>query len=221
MSPAYRVGGWSRQVFAKCCFQIKFIGINLSRAFDTIRRNKQLYLLSTFIDESERQMILFLPADTSLELRLSTGECQAFVTTIGKPQGDTLSGVAHSLSGCDTSRPTIAPSKRPLLDSSLPFDVEYADDTDFISSSCSFLDEIERITSASSAEWSLTYRTESMRNGRRLGTKAELGYLDVYHRHPRSSALYRRCRCCPISEAVSTARCRLFGTWSVLIDNYD
>ncbi|KAI0238642.1 hypothetical protein LSAT2_010642, partial [Lamellibrachia satsuma] len=46
--------------------------------------------------------------------------------------------------------------------SSLLFDVEYADDTDLISSSRSFLDEIERITSASSAEWSVMYRTESI-----------------------------------------------------------
>ena len=37
-----------------------------------------------------------------------------------------------------------------------PLDVEYADDTDFVSSSRSFLDEIERIAPACLAEWSLT-----------------------------------------------------------------
>ena len=44
---------------------------------------------------------------------------------------------------------------RPPADASFPFDVEYADETDLISSSCSILDEIGRITSACLAEWSL------------------------------------------------------------------
>ena len=43
---------------------------------------------------------------------------------------------------------------RPPADASFPFDVEYADDTDLISSSCSILDEIGRVTSACLAEWS-------------------------------------------------------------------
>ena len=43
---------------------------------------------------------------------------------------------------------------RPPADASFPFDVEYADDTDLISSTCSILDEIGRITSACLAEWS-------------------------------------------------------------------
>ena len=45
---------------------------------------------------------------------------------------------------------------RPLADANLPLDVEYADDTDFISTSCLFLDDIERIAPACLAEWSLT-----------------------------------------------------------------
>ena len=55
-------------------------------------------------------------------------------------------------------------------------------------------------------------------------TKAELERLDAYHRrHLRqiigihwphrisNTALYRRCRCCPISENVKSPRWRLFG----------
>ena len=42
----------------------------------------------------------------------------------------------------------------PPADASFPFDVEYADDTDLISSSCSILDEIGGITSACLTEWS-------------------------------------------------------------------
>ena len=48
------------------------------------------------------------------------------------------------------------PPVGPLSDSNLPLDVEHADDTDFISTSRLFLDDIERIAPSCLAEWSLT-----------------------------------------------------------------
>ena len=48
----------------------EFLGIDLSRAFDTIRRDKLLDTLQTFLGESEMRMIRLLLADTSLEPRL-------------------------------------------------------------------------------------------------------------------------------------------------------
>ena len=65
---------------------VEFLGIDLSRAFDTIRRDKLLVTLQTFLDEYELQMIRFLLADTSLQPRLSKGDCMAFATTIGTPR---------------------------------------------------------------------------------------------------------------------------------------
>ena len=41
-------------------------------------------------------MIRFLLAATSLEPRLSTGDCHAFASTVGTPQGDSLSPVLFS-----------------------------------------------------------------------------------------------------------------------------
>ena len=76
---------------------VEFLGIDLSRAFDTIRRDKLLDTLQTFLGESELRMIRFLLADTSLQPRLSTGDCLAFATTIGTPQGDSLSPAYCSL----------------------------------------------------------------------------------------------------------------------------
>ena len=76
---------------------VEFLGIDLSRAFDTIRRDKLLDTLQTFVDESELRMIRFLLADTSLQPRLSTGDCLAFATTIGTPQGDSLSPVLFTV----------------------------------------------------------------------------------------------------------------------------
>ena len=84
----------------------EFIGIDLSRAFDTIRRDKLLEVLQSFLDEHEIRMIRFLLAATSLEPRLSTGDCHAFASTIGTPKGDSLSPVRPSItsSASSTSR---------------------------------------------------------------------------------------------------------------------
>ena len=46
---------------------IEFLCIDLSRAFDTIRRDKLLEVLQSFLDEPELRMIRFLLAATSLE----------------------------------------------------------------------------------------------------------------------------------------------------------
>ena len=133
---------------------IEFLGIDLSRAFDTIRRDKLLDTLQTFLGESEMRMIRLLLADTSLEPRLSTGDCHAFATSIGTPQGDSLIPVLFTvyleaaLRDLRSRLPT-----RPLADANLPLDVEYADDTDFISTSRPFLDDIERIAPACLAEF--------------------------------------------------------------------
>ena len=115
---------------------IEFLGIDLSGAFDTIRRDKLLDTLHTFLGESDLRMIRLLVTDTSLEPRLSTGECHAFATSIGTPQGDSLSPVLFTLYLETYLRDLrLRLPVRPLADSNLPLDVEYADDIDFISTS--------------------------------------------------------------------------------------
>ena len=81
----------------------------------------------------------------------------AFATTIGTPQGDSLSPVLFTvyLEAALRDLRSRLPA-RPPEDAALPLDVEYADNTDFISTSRSFLDDIERIAPPCLAEWSLT-----------------------------------------------------------------
>ena len=122
---------------------IEFLCIDLSRAFDTIRRDKLLEVLQSFIDEPELRMIRFLLAATSLEPRLSTGDCHAFASTIGTPQGDSLSPVLFTVyleAALRDVRSRLPP--RPPADVRLPLAVEYADDIDFISYSRPYLNEI-------------------------------------------------------------------------------
>ena len=77
----------------------------------------------------------------------------AFATTIGTPQGDSFSPVLFTVyleAALRDLRSRLL--TRPPEDAALPLDVEYADDTDFISTSRSFLDDIERIAPPCLAE---------------------------------------------------------------------
>ena len=138
---------------------IEFLCIELSRAFDTICRDKLLEVLQSFLDEPELRMIRmirFLLAATSLEPRLSTGDCHAFASTIGTPQGDSLSPVLFTVyleAPLRDLRSRLPP--RPPADARLPLDVEYADDIDFISYSRPYHNEKARIAPDCLAEWSL------------------------------------------------------------------
>ena len=125
----------------------KFLCVDLSRAFDTIRRDK-LLVLQSFLDEPELRMIRFLLAATSLEPRLSTGDCHAFASTIGTPQGDSLSAVLFTVyleAALRDLRSCLPPRPPTPGDARLPLDVEYANDIDFISYSRPYINEMERI----------------------------------------------------------------------------
>ena len=125
---------------------IKILEIDMSRAFDTIRRDKLMHILETFLDDSELRIICLLLADTTLEPRLVKGRCAAFNTTIGTPQGDSLSPVLFIVyleAALRDIRQMIP--QCPLIDVDLPLDIAYADDVDFVSHSRTFLDQMERI----------------------------------------------------------------------------
>ena len=90
---------------------------------------------------------------------------------------------------------------RPLADANLPLDVEYADDTDFISTSRLFLDDIKRIAPACLAEWSLTINA-SKTEGRVFAERVDeechmtrkLGSLLGESRRRRTMKAARECR---------------------------
>ena len=72
-------------------------GIDMSSAFDTIRREKLIDILKTIIDEDEIRMIRYLLANTTLEVKMTNVETLPFESNIGSPQGDGLSGVLFNV----------------------------------------------------------------------------------------------------------------------------
>ena len=117
-------------------------GIDLSSAFDTIRREKLLGITESFLDEDANRLIRVLISDTSMELRINgTKERPKFGTNIGTPQGDGLSGMLFNIYFEDALRHV-----RQLLEEGSnktedhtyavddkPKEFVYADDSDFLS----------------------------------------------------------------------------------------
>ena len=67
-------------------------GIDMSSAFDTIKREKLIEIINTFLDEDDTRIIRFLLTNTTLEIKMNNVETQTFESNIGSPQGDGLSG---------------------------------------------------------------------------------------------------------------------------------
>ena len=68
-------------------------GIDMSSAFDTIKRKELLEILETFLDDDETRIIRYLLSDTSIEIKTNSNvTVEPFNTNVGSPQGDGLSG---------------------------------------------------------------------------------------------------------------------------------
>ena len=114
----------------------------MSVAFDTIKREELLEILSTIIGDDELRMIRLLLSNTTLDVKMNGVETTKFQSNIGSPQGDGISGVLFNI--------YLEPSLRLLRDKvdardtrfehsyaiiprpMLPEEAVYADDTDFI-----------------------------------------------------------------------------------------
>ena len=111
-------------------YVIEILGIDLSRAFDTIRREKLLSVLHSFLDTDNVRIILLLLSQTNITVRVDDALSAPFNTTVGFPQGDSLSPVVNleatlrTLRGCHP--------RRPPANTNLPCEAIYADGTDFI-----------------------------------------------------------------------------------------
>ena len=115
------------------------MGIDMSSAFDTIRRTTILELLvEADCDEDDIRIVRLLLANTKLRIKVNGTLSLEFQSLLGAFQGDCLSGLlftlvlARALNDLRKSLDVqIGRPNPPLTSIGLPLDTQYADDIDF------------------------------------------------------------------------------------------
>jgi hypothetical protein len=77
--------------------ELHICGIDMSKAFDSINRNKVLDTLKPLIDSSSHKLIRLLLSNTYLQVRIEGGYSNPVSTVAGTPQGDALSPIPFTI----------------------------------------------------------------------------------------------------------------------------
>ena len=114
-------------------------------AFDTIDRQTLLNIVDRIIDEDGFRILRALLCDTTLEIIVKDATSTPFISDIGSPQGDSISGpmftcvlneaineILEEVEKEPIEIRDINKKYREMIDSHLPTEMEYADDCDFL-----------------------------------------------------------------------------------------
>ena len=148
----------------------------MSAAFDTIDRATLLNILETIIEEDELRLVRFLLSNTYLNIRIGgTKEEKKFTSNIGTPQGDSLSPilfVVYLENALKEVRPILPESEK-----TLPNEIAYADDVDFIARERIDVAQMQRVLkrynleNVDKTEYTILDRNEkSWKNTKKVGT---------------------------------------------------
>ncbi|KAK3745909.1 hypothetical protein RRG08_056718 [Elysia crispata] len=149
----------------------------MSAAFDTIDRATLLNILETIIEEDELRLVRFLLSNTCLNIRIGgTKEEKKFTSNIGTPQGDSLSPilfVVYLENALKEVRMILPESEK-----TLPNEIAYADDVDFIAQERIDVAQIQRVlkrynleVNVDKTEYTILDRNEkSWKNTKKVGT---------------------------------------------------
>ena len=123
--------------------QIFITGIDMTSAFDTIQRQKLIDIAKSFMNEDEVRILRLLLSNTTLEVKTVGVQSNCFNSNIGSPQGDSASGrffTVYFENALREVRNTIYNVRADEITfrlveqnrSSLPKEMIYADDCDFL-----------------------------------------------------------------------------------------
>jgi len=132
------------------------LAIDMSRAFDTVSREKLLDVMRGIVGPDELRLIQLLLHETTLTVRCKSTTSRQFSSLIGTPQGDALSPVlfvCYLEAALRQARQQLMP--RPISDSSIPPELEYADDMNLISTSRPWLEDALPVLADSFRSWNL------------------------------------------------------------------
>ncbi len=141
-------------------FEFHKMGIDMSSAFDTIKRSTILRLLEDAgCSEDDVRLVRLLLANTTIRVRVNSDFSAEFVSTNGSFQGDSLSGALFTLTlagGLYQVRAVVPERPNPpISDTGMPLEWEYSDDTDFVDPELEPLQELLPICRDVFSEWNL------------------------------------------------------------------
>ena len=119
-------------------------GIDMTAAFDTIKRGRLLEIFKTIVGEDELRMIRVLLSNTTLEIKINSNDVVSvpFISNTGSAQGDGLSGKLFTIyfeaslrklrEEIDTNEIQTEHNYSTKYHPIIPEEAIYADDADFI-----------------------------------------------------------------------------------------
>ena len=131
---------WCQRMLTSIVMEKKWsfhkLGLDMSSAFDTIRRQTILDLLiDAGCGEDEVRLVRFLLSNIKIKVKVNAELSLEFETSIGGPQGDSLSGKLFTLTLAGALYHLRAVMQRPtppINDDGMPEESEYSDDVDFM-----------------------------------------------------------------------------------------
>ena len=131
---------WSKRMLISVVknkqWEFSEMGIDMSAAFDTIRRSTILGLLKDAgCTDDEVRLVRYLLSNTKLRVRVNNDMSVEFESSLGAFQGDSLSGKLFTLllAGCLYEvRSRLGRNEPPVSDLGVPDETEYADDVNFL-----------------------------------------------------------------------------------------
>ena len=149
---------------------IYITGIDMSAAFDTIRRKKIIEIVKTFLDEDEVRMLQYLLAETSFEIRMENVNVEKQESNIGTPQGDALSGNLFTIyfeyalrklrAKLEVNKSSNSITSIKQIKISIPEEIIYADDADFLTDDLNHKEMINEIVKKTLLEDNLKVNEE-------------------------------------------------------------
>ena len=141
-------------------YDIFILMLDMSKAFDTVNRNKLMTLLESILSDCELHMMHSLINDVNLNVRLGNNVGENITTSVGICQGDCLSALLFIVYLASSIKPLPPPIQqvdcnRPLWSAlnwlvdkdkhKVEIDPKYADDITFVRTDESKINQVERL----------------------------------------------------------------------------
>ena len=135
------------------------LGIDMSRAFDTVKRDVIIEVLKDAgASEDDVRIVQYLLSNTKLRVRVNSTFSEVFETLLGAFQGDSLSGKLFTLilaAALHHLRAVSNSPNPPISSFGLPMEMAYADDNDFLDTRMKDLEDLYPIAKDVLQQWNL------------------------------------------------------------------